>query len=212
MRAVRVEVIGIASIGTGLTLLGFFLAFQTWRSERAAIGLDVYAGLAKGPNAKAKMDQARTDLKPPRDARLWELEADRLMKLDLERNAVAVRDALSHARDLAPMRPSIRMRETYVALRQSESPDMFNDLYMSWYKLAPHDVTNQDWRLSIAASGWDRLGPEARRMALADAEDLCMRWGAKRTIEFVATVAPGPALAAALRLERVKQKCAGDSR
>lgn len=210
MRSVRVGVIGIASIGTLLTSAGGFLAFQTWRSERAAIGLDIYAGLAKGPTAQAKMDQAALDLKQPRDARLWELEADRLLKLDLDANAAAAQQALNHARQLAPMRPSIRMRETYLALRKPQSLDTFNDLFTAWHRLAPHDVTLQDWRLSIAAAGWDRLGPAARLLALSDAENLCRRWGRKRTVEFVRVVAPRPALATALRLERVKQKCAGE--
>lgn len=209
MRSTGVGVIGIASIGTIVAIAAGFLAFQTWRSERAAIGLDIYAGLAKGPTAQAKMDQAALDLKQPRDARLWELEADRLLKLNLDANAAAAREALSYARQLAPMRPSIRMRETYLALRKPQSPDTFNHLFISWHKLSPYDVTIQDWRLSIAAAGWNRLSPEARLLALSDAEGLCLRWGRKRTIDFVGAVAPDPALATALRLERVKQKCAG---
>jgi hypothetical protein len=209
MRNVGVSIIGIATIGTALVLGGSFLAFQTLRGERAAIGLDIYAGLDMGPIAQARMEQAAFDLKEPRDARLWELEADRLLKLNLQDNATSARVALKRAREMAPMRPSIRMRETYLALRKPESPDTFNDLFMSWYKLAPYDVTIQDWRLSIAAAGWDRLGPEARLLALADAESLCMRWGRPKTIEFVGTFGQGPALATALRLERIRQKCAG---
>jgi hypothetical protein len=209
MRGAGISTIGIASVGTLLAIAGSFLAFQTWRSERAAISLDLYVALAKGPVAQAKMNQAILDLKQPRDARLWELEADRLLKLDLDGNAAAARAALNQARDLAPMRPSIRMRETYLALRMPESPDTFNDYFMAWYKLSPHDVTIQDWRLSIAAAGWNRLSPEARLLALADAEDLCMRWGRARTIDFVNAIANAPALATAFRLERVKQKCLG---
>lgn len=199
----------IAGIGTMLFISGGFLAFQTWRAERAAIGIDLYSGLANDTMAKARMDQAALELKEPRDARLWELEADRLIKLNLDENAAAARRALGLARELAPMRPSIRMREAYLALRKPESPDTFNGLFVSWYKLAPHDVTIQDWRLSIAAAGWSRLSSEARVMALADAEALCMRWGRQRTVEFVGAVAQGPAIATALRLERVKQKCIG---
>ena len=210
MRSTEVGVIGIASIGTILAFAAGFLAFQTWRSERAAIGLDIYAGLAKGPTAQAKLDRAALDLRQPRDARLWELEADRLLKLNLDSTAAEAREALNHARHLAPMRQSIRMRETYLALRKPQSPDSFSDLFISWNKLAPYDVTIQDWRLSIAAAGWNRLSPEARLLALSDAEGLCMRWGRKRTIDLVRAFAPDPALATALRLERVKQKCAGE--
>lgn len=210
MRSRVVIIIGIVSFGTILTFAGSFLAFQTWRAERAAIGLDLYAGLPKGPIAQAKMDQAALDLKQPRDARLWELEADRLIKLNLEANAEAARVALNKARQLAPMRASIRMRETYLALRNPQSPDRFNELFKSWHQLAPYDVTTQDWRLSIAAAGWNRLDPEARLLALLDAEAQCMKWGRKRTIEFVSDIAPSAALATALRLERVKQKCAGN--
>lgn len=210
MRDTKLFIVWIAGIGTVLFIGGVFLAFQTWRSERAAIGIDIYAGLADGPTAKSKMDQAAIDLKEPRDARLWELEADRLLKLNLNGNATAAREALNQARQLAPMRPSIRMRETYLALRKPETPDRFNDLFVQWYKLAPYDVTLQDWRLSIAMAGWNRLNSEARRLALSDAEALCMRWGRQRTIEFVAAAGQGPSLATALRLERVKQKCAGD--
>lgn len=209
MRTIGIGTIGITTIGTALVIAGSFLAFQSWRGERAAIGLDIYAGLALGPSAKAKMDQAAFDLKEPRDARLWELEADRLIKLNIDANATAAREALRRARQLAPMRPSIRMRETYLALRKPEKPDKFNDLFLAWYRLAPHDVTLQDWRLSIAAAGWARLAPEARLLALADAENLCMRWGRQKTLDFVAAAGQGAALATALRLERAKQKCAG---
>lgn len=210
MRHTEVGIISIAGIGTLLFLVGSFLAFQTWRGERAAIGIDLYTGLNSDPIAQMRMKQVAIDLKGPKDARLWELEADRLIKLDIDANAAKAREALSQAKQLAPMRQSIRMRETYLALRKPQSPDTFSELFKSWYRLAPHDVTIQDWRLSIAAAGWRRLTPETRQLALADAEALCMRWGRKRTIEFVGMAGPEPVLATALRLERVKQKCLGN--
>jgi len=201
--------IGIAVVGLAISAFGCFFTYQSWRAERAAIGLDLYASLPLGATAQAAMSRATYDLRLPRDARMWELEADRLLKISLEENATSARVALRRARLLAPMRSSIRMRETYLALRKPESGTSFNQHFLEWHRLSPHDTTMQDWRLAIAASGWTRLEPEARDRALNDAEDLCLRWGKQRTIQFVNSSGSEAGLATALRLERVKQKCVG---
>ena len=199
----------IAVVGLAISAAGSFFTYQSWRAERAAIGLDLYASLPPGATAQAAMSRATYDLRLPRDARLWELEADRLLKISLEENAASARAALTRARLLAPMRSSIRMRETYLALRKPESESSFNEHFLEWHRLSPHDTTMQDWRLAIAASGWVKLNPEARDRALSDAEDLCLRWGKQRTIQFVNGTGADAGLATALRLERDKQKCVG---
>ena len=199
----------IALVGLAISAAGCFFTYQSWRAERAAIGLDLYASLPPGATAQAAMSRAAYDLRLPRDARLWELEADRLLKMGLEENADSARAALRRARLLAPMRSSIRMRETYLALRKPESAESFNEHFLDWHLLSPHDTTMQNWRLAIAASGWAQLDPKARDRALSDAEDLCLRWGKQRTVQFVNSSGADAGLATALRLERVKQKCVG---
>lgn len=200
---------GIVVVGLAISAAGCFFTYQSWRAERAAIGLDLYASLPPGAAAQSAMSRATYDLRRPRDARLWELEADRLLKISLEENAASARVALKRARSLAPMRSSIRMRETYLALRKPESAKSFNEHFLEWHRLSPHDTTLQDWRLAIAAAGWVQLNPDARDRALSDAEDLCLRWGSQRTIRFVTSSGAEAGLATALRLDRMKQKCIG---
>jgi hypothetical protein len=197
----------IGAGGAAILLAGAFLSFQSWRGERAAATLDVYSGLPEAREAKTWLAQIQSDLSAPRDARMWELEAERIIRANGLSNAKAAQAALEKAQAMAPARPSIRMRQTYLALRQPETAQSFNAYYAKWHQLAPHDTTMQVWRLTIAAAGWDRLDPQSRQMALADSEDLCLRWGRKKTIEIASGGGAAPQLATTLRLERQKNKC-----
>jgi hypothetical protein len=197
----------ISLCGLILALAGSFLAHQSWRAERAAATLDLYSGLSDSPETPVWMAQIKSDLAPPRDARILELEAERRLRANGLSDSKAAFKLLHQAQGLAPARPSIRMRQAYLALREPQSTGDFNRYYAQWYTLAPHDTTLQVWRMTIAAAGWDRLTPQARLMALADAEDLCRRWGRAKTLEIAGSGGAAPKLATALRLEREKAKC-----
>ncbi len=197
----------ISLCGLILAVAGSFLAHQSWRAERAAAILDLYSGLSDSPETPVWMAQIKSDLAPPRDARILELEAERRLRANGLSDSKAAFKLLHQAQDLAPARPSIRMRQAYLALREPQSTGDFNRYYAQWYTLAPHDTTLQVWRMTIAAAGWDRLTPQARMMALADAEDLCLRWGRAKTLEIAGSGGAAPQLATALRLEREKAKC-----
>ncbi|MCZ8208774.1 MAG: hypothetical protein O9270_11365 [Aquidulcibacter sp.] len=197
----------IGLCGLILTAAGFFLAHQSWRAERAAATLDLYSGLSDSPETPVWMAQIKSDLAPPRDARMWELEAERRLRANGLSDSKAAFQFLRQAQNLAPARPSIRMRQAYLALREPQSTGEFNRYYIDWYTLAPHDTTMQVWRMTIAAAGWERLTPQARLMALADAEDLCLRWGRAKTLEIAGSGGTAPQLATTLRLEREKAKC-----
>jgi hypothetical protein len=201
------HLIGIVGTGGAVILLaGAFLSLQSWRGERAAATLDLFSGLPDAKDAKTWLAQVKSDLSAPRDARMWELEAERITRANGLSDSKAALAALERAQSLAPARPSIRMRQAYLALRQPGTVPSFNSHYKSWHQLAPHDTTMQVWRMTIAAAGWDRLDPQSRLLALADAEDLCLRWGRQKTIEIASGGGTAPQLATALRLEREKNK------
>lgn len=207
MAQTRILAVCIGLVGSFLTSSGLFLAYQSWRAERAATTIDLFSGMPDSPDAPVWLAQAKFDLAPPRDARMWELEAERRLRANGLSDSKAAFQLLHKAAALAPARPSIRMRLTYLALREPETAEDFNRYFTQWYKLSPHDTTMQVWRLTIAAAGWERLDPNARLLALADAEDLCLRWGRAKTLEIAGTGGPAARLATALRLEREKQKC-----
>ena len=188
-----------------------FQYYQSYRAEVAAVSLDLFAGLPNSPVARARFAATRDQLALPRDARLWELEAERRLRLGGPNAIDSAADALAVAAQKSPVRSSIRMRQAYVASRLKTAGADMSRRIEQWYEVAPHDVSMQTWRVTLAAREWANLRPQARLLIMQDAEDLCVRLGSARVIEMFGEGGGEPRMAAALRLSRTDTKCAGYS-
>jgi hypothetical protein len=193
-----------------------FLGWQSARAESAGPRLDVFL---RQPNNEAALTQfaaVRRMLDAPRDARLWELEAVRLLnyhqiapKLGLPVGSEAVRAYGSALRaiQLAPARPTLRMRAAFASVAYGGPDDELNQRIQDWHAVAPHHGATQAWRLALAVRQWDRLTPQSRALILADSEDVCVRSGARRTLELVRQGADSAYFAISSRLARMTRTC-----
>lgn len=197
--------IGVVSVICAI--MGGFFYHQSARGEAAAVNLDLYAGLPNSPVARARFKATRDQLALPRDARLWELEAERRLHLGGHNAIESAADALAVAALKSPARSSIRMRQAYVASRLTTAGADMSRRIEQWYEVSPHDMSMQEWRVALAAREWASLRPQARLLIMQDAEDLCLRFGRARVVEMFGQGGGEPRVAAALRLARTSITC-----
>jgi hypothetical protein len=209
MRKIVTLPIAVGLLGGLCSAFGGFQYYQSYRGEVAAISLDLHASLPDAPLARARFVATRQQLAQPRDARLWELEAERLLRLGGPQALENAADALTLAAKKSPVRSSIRMRQAYVASQLKSAGADMSTRIEQWYEIAPHDLSMQSYRVALASRAWQDLRPQARLLIMQDAEDLCIRYGKQQVIDMFGEGGAEPRTAAALRLSRVGSKCVG---
>ncbi|OYU77553.1 MAG: hypothetical protein CFE32_05185 [Alphaproteobacteria bacterium PA3] len=179
-----------------------FLAWQTFRAERAAHMID----MPILPTGQQNYDQWVTNqLQAPRDARLWDV----LSSYQASRGQYdAAIESSQKAVALAPAQPWAWMRLSYYLAHVGKDPARLNKVLADWQTAAPHARQVQVWRLAIATNKWDVLTPETRALTLLDAEDVCVQSGLQRTLDLAQKGQVAAYAAVKSRLERMGRPCA----
>lgn len=179
-----------------------FLAWQTFRAERAAemIDMPIFPIGQQGYE-----DWVLNQLKEPRDARMWDV----LSSYQASRGQLAAAiESSQKSVAMAPAQPWARMRLSLYFAQIGADPARLNQSLNDWYATAPHGGQTQAWRLAIASAKWDALTPKTRALALLDAEDVCVQSGLKRTLDLAQKGQITAFAAIKSRLERISRPCA----
>lgn len=192
----------LVSVAGLISLTSSFLAWQTFRAERAAkmIDMPIFSG------GQQSYDQwVRNQLKEPRDARIWDVLSSYQASLG---DFAAAIESSQKAVTIAPAQPWARMRLSYYLALTGKDPARLNQALNEWQATAPHGGQTQPWRLAIATNRWNVLTPKTRALALQDAEDVCVQSGLRRTLDLARKGQVAAYAAIKSRLERISRPCA----
>jgi hypothetical protein len=183
-------------------LTSSFLAWQTFRAERAAKMIDMPIFQI----GHQDYDQwVLNQLDEPRDARMWDVLSS--YQASRRQYSAAIESSQKAVR-LAPAQPWARMRLSYYLAQSGNDPTRLNQALSDWHATTPHGGQTQAWRLAIATNKWDVLTPTTRELALLDAEDVCVQSGLKRTLDLAQKGQVAAYAAVKSRLERISRPCA----
>jgi hypothetical protein len=184
-----------------------FLSWQSLRATQAAQRIDGTQNHQRQPSIESLIPHSislESLLAEPRNARMWDVLSTAHARNKDHDQAVF---AATRAIEGSPAQVWPRMRATYLMTKTSEDNNDLNQSLGEWYLVAPHDGATQPWRLLLAATYWDAITPANRAKALTDAEDLCVRYGRKRTEQLLERGSSAARLAVSSRLGRMIREC-----